>query len=398
MKPLRTLLATIKKADTLFNLLNDGDKIVVGISGGKDSIVLFSSLVTYKNYAKKTFTLIPVMLDLGFSTLDITAYHAYFANLGYTLHVEESHEVAKILHAQQKLKNLKQLPCSICSKMKKAGVNNVALKLGANKVAFAHHVDDALETLFMNIISGGRFSTFQPKMHLDRADITFIRPLILASEKNIMAVQKELDLPILVSACPNDKKTRREDIKQLLQNIYKTYDSAEINFQRALMNDANLYLWHFAYEQYLPPNYVMRKVTTPGQFNDAFNIRYNVFIKEQSISYRDEYDPDEQKWTTYVVYDKETPIATLRVRYYREHAILKIGRIAVLKPYRGQGIATHMIKTIEQNYKDRLRPVTLQIGGQAYLTAFYEKLGYTKTGEPYNDANIEHYIFNKVIL
>ncbi len=398
MKPLRTLLATMKKADTLFNLVNDGDKIVVGISGGKDSIVLFSSLVTYKSYSKKDFTIIPVMLDLGFSSLDLAAYHTYFKTLGYALHVEDARDVAKILHAQQQLKNLKQLPCSICSKMKKAGVNDVAIKLGANKVAFAHHVDDALETLFMNIISGGRFSTFQPKMHLDRTNITFIRPFILTSEKNIIAVQKDLALPLLPSACPNDKKTRREDIKQLLHNIYKTYDTAEVNFQRALTNDAQLYLWHFAYEEQLLPHYVMRKVTTPAQFNDAFNIRYNVFIKEQGISYDDEYDPEENKWTTYVVYHEETPVATLRVRYYKETTIFKIGRIAVLQAHRGQGIATAMINAVERNYKERLRPLTFQIGGQAYLSAFYENLGYTKTGEPYIDANIEHYIFNKVIF
>lgn len=397
MKPLRKVIGAIKKADDLFNLINDGDKIVIGISGGKDSIVLFDALVRYKSYAKKDFTLFPVMLDLGFTAFDPEKYRAFFKNLGYDLIIEHAHDISEILRIQQGRQNLKQLPCSICSKMIKAGVNEVALRLGANKVAFAHHVDDALETIVMNLISGGRISTFQPKMVLDRTNITFIRPLVLCSEEIIKSTQVGLKLPTMNAGCPNDKKTRREDIKKLLSSIYKTYDSSYSNFQRALINDDQLYLWHLSFETFLPPSYVLRKVTTPAMFNDVMFLRYHVFIVEQSISFADEYDKNEKLWTSYVAYDNDEPIATLRLKYNRLTRTLEFGRIAVLPHYRGQKIASNMITLLINNYKETSRPFTIKISGQAYLTAFYEKLGFMRTGESYLDANIPHFLFIKEV-
>jgi tRNA(Ile)-lysidine synthase TilS/MesJ len=214
MKHFRELLAKIKRADEMFNLINDGDRIVIGISGGKDSIVLFEAMMTYKQYAKKEFTLLPVILNLGFERFDATTYLEHFHNRGYDLYVSDASNVAKILEIQKEKQNLLKLPCSICSKMKKAAINSVAKSLNANKVAFAHHIDDALETLVMNMISGGRFATFQPKMHLERANITFIRPLLLVDEDLVINVQQDLNLPLLEYTCPNNKKTRREDIKR----------------------------------------------------------------------------------------------------------------------------------------------------------------------------------------
>ena len=205
MKAYRELLAKVKKADTLFNLIEDGDRIVVGISGGKDSIVLFDALVAYKNYSKKSFTILPVILDLGFAAFDATTYVDYFRAQGYELIISDSTSVAKILEINKNEHNLSKLSCSICSRMKKAAINHVAKALGANKVAFAHHIDDALETLVMNMIGGARIATFQPKMFLERAAITFIRPLILVDEALIMRVLKNRELPLLNYACPNNK-------------------------------------------------------------------------------------------------------------------------------------------------------------------------------------------------
>lgn len=398
MKSLRKLIGSIKKADTLFNLINDGDKIVIGISGGKDSIALFTALIRYKAYTKKDFTLFPVMLNLGFSAFDAENYIAYFKTLGYDLIVEQCHDVSEILAIQKERQNLKKLPCSICSKMKKAAINEAAIRLGANKVAFAHHVDDALETLLMNLISGGRFSTFQPKMLLDRTGITFIRPLILCNEKVISSVVREQKLPIMASGCPNDKKTRREDIKNLLKSIYKTYDTAETNFSRALLNDEQLYLWHFSFETHLAPDYTLRKVTTPAMFNDVSYLRYEVFINEQHISLADEYDSHEEMWTSYVVYHDEKPVATLRLKYVKETRTLTFGRIAVLKEHRNKGIAKKMINTLIEEYKEKSRPFTVEISGQAHLTRFYENLGFTRVGESYFDAKIEHYLFIQEII
>lgn len=395
MKHFRELLAKIKKADESFNLINDGDKIVIGISGGKDSIVLFDALVTYKKYAKKDFTLFPVILDLGFERFDATTYIEHFNNLGYNLYVSDSKNVAKILEIQKERQNLVKLPCSICSKMKKAAINSVATSLGANKVAFGHHIDDALETLVMNMISGGRFATFQPKMHLERANITFIRPLLLADEALVTAVLYEKKLPLLEYACPNNKKTRREDIKQLLNSVYDTYESAKTNFQLMMVNDEEFKLWYDAFETSFGPNLTFVKVVTPAQFNDAMYLRIKVFIEEQQISVEDEYDKNEGDFTTYVLYKEKMPIATIRYKVDKLNRKVTFGRIAVIKRERNKGYASKMLMYLENMLKIKYRPVTFIIGGQAHLKAYYERLGYRVIGEPYLDANIKHYHLEK---
>lgn len=397
MKYFRELLAKIKRADETFNLINEGDKIVVGISGGKDSIVLFEALITYKQYAKKSFTIIPVILDLGFEHFDATSYINHFKERGYDLYVSDAKNVAKILEIQKDRQNLVKLPCSICSKMKKAAINEVANSLGANKVAFAHHIDDALETLVMNMISGGRLATFQPKMHLERANITFIRPLLLCDETLVTRVLKELNLPLLDYACPNNKKTRREDIKVLLNSIYTTYESAKKNFQLMMVNDQEMGLWYDAFETELADNLKMVKVTSPAQFNDAMYIRFKVFIEEQKISLEDEYDANEREYISYVLYKGQEKVGTLRYKIDAKKREASIGRIAILKAYRGHGYGAMMITYVEKLLTVKYRPLTITIGGQSHLRNYYESLGYNVSGEPYLDAGIVHFHLIKKI-
>lgn len=397
MKYFRELLAKIKRADELFNLISDGDRIVIGISGGKDSIVLFEALMTYKQYAKKDFTLLPVILNLGFERFDPSDYLSHFKSRGYDLYVSDASNVARILEIQKEKQNLPKLPCSICSKMKKAAINAVANSLGANKVAFAHHIDDALETLVMNMISGGRLATFQPKMHLERADITFIRPLLLANEDLIINVLDELKLPLMEYTCPNNKKTRREDIKNLLKGIYKTYESAQKNFQLMLLNDKEFKLWYDAFDTSLGEDLFIRKVNTPAQFNDALYIRAKVFIEEQKIAVDDEYDAQEANFTSYVLYYKNEKVATIRYQMDLKTRTATLGRIAVLKAHRGKEYGALMVKHIENLLTFKYRPLTILIGGQAHLKAYYNRLGYEVYGEPYYDANILHYHLKKEI-
>ena len=228
MKALRSILGYIRKADQKFDFFHENDKIMIGVSGGKDSMVLLKALAQYQHFDCVNFEIIPVILDLGFPGFDSKPIEEYVSSLGLRLIVHDSKEVFQILKAQQK--DAKNLPCSICSRMKKAAINKVAKELGCNKVAFAHHGDDAIETLFMNEIFGGRVASFQPKMHLDRADIEFIRPLILCHEDDIIRAQKEEKIPAFPSHCPNDGKTMRAEMKSLLKDIYKKYPSAKDNF------------------------------------------------------------------------------------------------------------------------------------------------------------------------
>ena len=228
MKALRTILASIRKADQKFDFFHENDRVMIGVSGGKDSMVLLKALSQYKNFKCVNFEIVPAILDLGFPGFDAEPIKEYVKTLGLELKVVDSKEVFQILKVQQK--DSPNLPCSICSRMKKAAINKTAKELGCNKVAFAHHGDDAIETLFMNEIFGGRIASFQPKMHLDRADIEFVRPLILCHEQDIMKCQKEEKIPSFPSHCPNEGNTMRAEMKDLLKKLYKKYPSAKDNF------------------------------------------------------------------------------------------------------------------------------------------------------------------------
>ena len=248
MNSLRGILGAIRQADQKFDFFHEKDKIMLGISGGKDSIVLALALSKYKDFNCVNFSIVPVMLDLGFPNFNPEPVKKYLKTIGLDLIVVDSKDVYKILKAQQKEE--KNLPCSICSRMKKAAINKVANELGCNKVAFAHHGDDAVETLFMNEIFGGRIATFQPKMYLERAGIEFIRPLILVHEKQIIQCAKEENIVFIPSNCPNDGLTMRKEMKDLLADIYEKYPSAKDNFFSMLENyqKEQLYYSDFFYK------------------------------------------------------------------------------------------------------------------------------------------------------
>jgi predicted GNAT family N-acyltransferase len=248
------------------------------------------------------------------------------------------------------------------------------------------------------MISGGRLSTFQPKMHLERANITFIRPLSLVDEDLIINVLNDLKLPLLEYSCPNNKKTRREDIKQLLSGLYNDYESAKKNFQLMLINDKEMHLWYDAFETELAPGVSIVKANTTNQFRDALYIRSKVFIEEQQIAVDHEFDQDESQFVSYVLYQNQAPIATIRYKIDEKTRVATIGRIAVLKPNRGHGYGALMIQHIEKILTYKYRPLTIEIGGQHQLKDYYESLGYKVTGEPYMDANIVHYHLVKKIV
>lgn len=240
MKALRIALAAIRKADNEFNLFKENTRICIGISGGKDSMSLFYCLDLYKKYSKINFEIVPMMIDLGFPNSDFRKIKEYFKSLNYSLHIEDSKQVYEILKIQKEKQNLKILPCSICSKMKKAIINKVAHKLNCSYVSFAHHKNDAIETLFLNEIYGGRIATFSPKMYLTKEKITFIRPFIYLDESIIKRLVKENNIPYFPSSCPNDKHTQREEIKNLLSLINEKYSSSSNNFLKMLINEPKI--------------------------------------------------------------------------------------------------------------------------------------------------------------
>ncbi|MGI6714440.1 MAG: GNAT family N-acetyltransferase [Bacilli bacterium] len=396
MKEIRRVLALIRKADEHYNLFERGDRIVLGVSGGKDSLLLFHALKLYQKFVGKDFTLFPVLLDLGFPTFDATPVQQFIARYGDELIIADATTIFPILLEQQKRQKLDHLPCSICSRMKKAAINRVAHSLNANKVAFAHHVDDAIETLVLNAIYGGRIATFAPKMFLSEAKITLIRPLILVKEKMIIKSCQELKIPVMLSPCPSDQETKRTDVKELLTKIYKHFPEAEHNFVTLLNNEPQRDLWEDKLE--LPtalPELKVRPVSTMKDKTAVLYIRSKVFIEEQGITLDEEITNEENDAQYFLLLHHDRPIGTIRYLEHQDH--FHLGRFALLQEARGQGYGTIFLQFIEKYLSERVDPLKLTFNGQANLDSFYQKRGYTRLGQPFLEAGILHYRYEKII-
>lgn len=238
---LHKILGDIRRADHDYNLIDDGDIIGVGVSGGKDSMILLTALHQYSKFQGKNFKVIGIHIKLGFPNMDFSEVQAYCEQEGIILKQFDS-KVYEILKRNPDKEG--RIKCSLCSKFKKACVNQAAKEFNCNKIAFGHHSDDAVETLFMNMIYGGKIATFLPKMHLSKDDVTFIRPLIYSYENDISVAMKKNNIPFVKSGCPNDGYTKRQEIKELLHDMYQTYPMAKNNFLKMIYNQNQIELWH----------------------------------------------------------------------------------------------------------------------------------------------------------
>lgn len=263
---LRNILSSLRNANQNYSLIDEGDRIVVGISGGKDSLTLLYALSLYGRFAKKHFTLYPVLLDLGFQdTYDFQPLKDFVSSLGFELEIVDARFVYPALESHTKPG--KHLSCSLCSRMKKAAMKDIAQRKKANKIAFAHHQDDLLETLFMNILHSGKVSTFIPKMLWEREDITFIRPLFNVEEKEIRLFAKEMNLPILDLGCPANHHTEREDTKDFLSSLYKKNPDYKKNLSKSLLNYDGFELPFSYLETTIEENkdYSLKRITNPDE-------------------------------------------------------------------------------------------------------------------------------------
>ncbi|OPZ35342.1 MAG: tRNA 2-thiocytidine biosynthesis protein TtcA [Tenericutes bacterium ADurb.BinA155] len=312
MRYIRRVLAALRQADEKYGLIDEGDKILVGLSGGKDSLCLLKALSIYDKFAGKHFKVQPVTLNLGFDNFHPEALIAYCKSIGYDLIVEDSSFVYGVLKAHQK--EGKHIPCSICSRMKKAAMNSVAHRLGYNKVAFAHHRDDALETLFMNMIHGGRVATFEPKMYLEKSKIEFIRPLVLAKESDLANMAKEEELPVLASTCPANGFTERYFTKELLKTIYKAHPEAEENFAAMLGNyqGFQLYFDQIEIEDSLDKRYALRPLLSADDV-----LKY----EEARAKSQKRLSPLKRDGTTYLVLYKHQAVGSINFNWDNPHQV-----------------------------------------------------------------------------
>lgn len=213
---MKKIIGEISRACKKYSLIEDGDKIAVGLSGGKDSLVLLYALSEYQKHSKEKFQLIAITIDQTNGQTNFQPLLDFCKKIGVELTIVSS-QIFDVVFNVRKEKN----PCSLCAKMRRGALNGEAKKLGCNKVALAHHCDDLIETFFLSLIYEGRLSTFKPKTYLSNVDITAIRPLIFTSEKSIINSSK--NLPIIKNICPANHKTKREEIKLFLQETEKKF-------------------------------------------------------------------------------------------------------------------------------------------------------------------------------
>lgn len=392
MNYVKKVLASIRQADSLFSLFHPSDKVLLGVSGGKDSVALAFALSIYQKYAFVDFTFEAAILDLGFPSFDPNPLIPFFKKINIKLHIIDAKSIYPILKKNMTRSN--KLPCSICSKMKKAAINKAALDLGFHKVAFAHHADDAIETLFLNMSYGGKIATFSPKMFLTNTKIEFIRPFILTREKDIENIVKQEKMPVLPSLCPNDKQTMRAKMKDLTNEFYSLSKETYQNFLTMLFNDEQVDLWDnklFYKIENSPLS--LKKVMTKNDTLIMLNIRQEVFINEQNVTYEDEFDGSDLFFTHYLIYLKDEPIGTFRYREI-EPSLFKLSRIALLKKERKKGYGKLALTYLINYLTLRKRPITFTLDAQLSAIPFYEKLGFQKEGDIFLDANIEHIKMN----
>ena len=215
---MQQLLGRVRRCIEDYRMIEAGDRIAVGVSGGKDSLVTLLALARLRRFLPTPFTLEAITLEMGMPEMDYTPV----AQLCEALDVPYTRinvPVYEILFEERKEKN----PCSLCAKLRRGSLNTALTERGISKIALGHHYDDAVETLMMNLLFEGRIGCFQPVTFLNRTGVTQIRPLLYCHEDEIQRIANREKLPIVHNTCPIDGHSRRQEVKELLASMEKTY-------------------------------------------------------------------------------------------------------------------------------------------------------------------------------
>jgi len=249
-------LGCIRRADEDFHMINEGDHIAVGVSGGKDSLVLLYALSLYRHFCKNSFTLTAVTLGMGLAPVDFSPVARLCEKINVPYIYRET-DIGDVIFNQRKEDN----PCALCAKMRRGALTDLCNEIGAKKLALGHHRDDAIETLMLSLLFEGRLHTFHPVTHLSRQDVTQIRPMVYLPEKEIIHVAKKFELPVTKSPCPANGDTKRTEMKQLIDKLCKTYPNARDRMLSALQNSDQYGLWDKPIDMTGEPARLARKKT-----------------------------------------------------------------------------------------------------------------------------------------
>jgi len=213
---MQKILSKMRRVIQDYNMIEENDRVAVGVSGGKDSLVMLAALARLSKFYPKKFELEAVTIDLGFDNFDTAPIENFCRELGVNLTIEKT-RIGPIVFKYTNGEN----PCSLCAKMRRGALDNIAVRLNCNKVALAHHYDDLVTTAMMSLLYNGRFQTFSPVTYVDRKGHYIIRPLAYCPEKEIKRVAREMDLTIVKNPCPADSASGRTTVKNIISGIQK---------------------------------------------------------------------------------------------------------------------------------------------------------------------------------
>lgn len=208
---MRKILSRVRKAVDEYHMIEAGDKIAVGVSGGKDSLCLLSAMATLKRFYPIPFELVAISLDMGFEGMNFAPVEEFCKSLDVPF-IKVDTDIAEIVFSVRE----EDRPCSLCAKLRRGGLNDAAKAAGCNKVALGHHNEDVIETFYLSLFFEGRLNCFSPVTYLSRKDIFVIRPMIYVAEGDIKGYAARAELPIIKNKCPMDGKSRREDMKEFI--------------------------------------------------------------------------------------------------------------------------------------------------------------------------------------
>lgn len=235
---MKKILGPLRRAVEKYEMIRSGDRIAVGLSGGKDSTALLVAMKRFQYFSPVPFELEGITLDMGFGGMDFEPLVQLCAELDIPYTIKKT-QIGPIVFEARQEKN----PCALCARMKRGALHDLSIERGCRKIALGHHADDAIETFFLSLFYEGRINTFSPVTYLDRKDITLIRPLIFVKEKDIIYNPEVKELPVIKSTCPADGHTKREDMKDMMKELRKTIPELDDRILKAIQNKEQFHLW-----------------------------------------------------------------------------------------------------------------------------------------------------------